>query len=86
MRVICLLGVPQGLKALLAVDHLAALIIIKLLKIHGFNTYGRFRSSLLKLYLASKVKGFNSSGRILPKLLKLGAFGYLRGPLMPPWN
>jgi hypothetical protein len=39
LRVERRLGFPQGLETLLAIDCLAALIVVKLLKMHGFNSF-----------------------------------------------
>jgi hypothetical protein len=46
-------GFTQRLESLLAVDHFAALIIVKFLKLHGFNSSSRSGSEVLKLTLSN---------------------------------
>ncbi|MGY3463376.1 hypothetical protein ACVW0I_000247 [Bradyrhizobium sp. LM6.11] len=79
-----LLGIPQGLKALLAIDHLAALIIVKLLKIHGFNTSISLTSQLLKLYLIVTNQRFQQFHRRCSQTVETGNFCLHSVAVHPP--
>jgi hypothetical protein len=73
LRVPSRFGIAEGLESLLAIDHFAALVIVKFLKLHGFNSLFRFGTQMLKCYLPNYFSGFNSSIKNLTKVLKQGA-------------
>jgi hypothetical protein len=70
VRIPRLFGLSQGLKSLLAVNQFPALVIVKILKLHCFNSSSDFPPEVLKRNLVSNFSSFNTILLNAPKVLK----------------